>query len=150
MGQQPLSLMVRVIKLQWPRLKMSSSKASVYPLMTSLMQGWQQLCLSATHVGSLLWPVLGAHRHPWVWLLFHRSLAGEFRQVCIPDRMAKVMTDIPAWYTLDIYFSAMSDLAAPVPSRAWTCSPEISSYIQNGDSTAISGPLKPYVVWLDT
>ena len=29
MGQQPLSLMVRVIKLQWPRLKRSSSKTSV-------------------------------------------------------------------------------------------------------------------------
>ena len=51
---------------------------------------------------------------------------------------------------LYIYLLAMSDLAAPVSSRAWTCSPEISSYIQNGDSTAISGPLKPYVVWLDT
>ena len=76
--------------------------------------------------------------------------AGEIRQVCIPDRIAKVMTDIPVWDTLDIYFSAMSDLAAPVSSRAWTCSPAISSYIQNGDSTAISGPLKPYVVWLDT
>ena len=48
------------------------------------------------------------------------------------------------------YFSVMSDLAAPVSSRAWTCSPAISSYIQNGDSTATSGPLKPYVVWLDT
>ena len=44
----------------------------------------------------------------------------------------------------------MSDLAAQVSSRAWTCSPAISSYIQNGDSTAISGPLKPYVVWPDT
>ena len=43
----------------------------------------------------------------------------------------------------------MSDLAAQVSSRAWTCSPAISSYVQNGDSTAISGPLKPYVVWLD-
>ena len=38
----------------------------------------------------------------------------------------------------------------PVSSRVWTCSPAIFSYIQNGDSTAISGPLKPYVVWLDT
>ena len=74
---------------------------------------------------------LGARRHPWVWILFHRSLAGEFRQVCIPDQMAKVMTDIPVWDTLDIYFSAMSDLAAPVSSRAWTCFPAISSYIQN-------------------
>ena len=72
--------------------------------------GWWHHCLSATHVGSLLWPVLGARRHPWIWLLFHRLLAGEFRQVCIPDRI----------------------------------------YIQNGDSTAISGSLKPYVVWLDT
>ena len=44
----------------------------------------------------------------------------------------------------------MSDLAAPVSSKAWNCSLAISSYIQNGDSTAISGPLKPYVVWLDT
>ena len=68
----------------------------------------------------------------------------------LPDRMDKVMTDIPVWDTLDIYFSAMSDLAAPVSSRAWTCSPAISSYIQNDDSTAISGPMKPYVVWLDT
>ena len=39
-------------------------------------------------MGSLTWPILGARRHPWVWLLFHRSLAGEFRQVCIPDRLA--------------------------------------------------------------
>ena len=112
--------------------------------------GWWLHCLSATHLGSLLWLVPGARRHPWVWLLFHRSLAGEFRQVCIPDRMAKVMTDIPVWDTLDIYFSALSDMAAPVSSRAWTCSPAISSHIQNCDSTAISGPLKPYVVWLDT
>ena len=112
--------------------------------------GWWHHWISTTHMGSLLWQVLGACRHPWVWLLFHRSLTGEFRQVCIPDRMAIVMTDIPVWDTLDIYFSAMSDLAAPVSSRAWTCSPAISSYIQNGDSTAISGPLKPYVVWLDT
>ena len=44
----------------------------------------------------------------------------------------------------------MSDLAAPVSSREWTYSPAISSYTQNGDSTAISGPLKPYIVWLDT
>ena len=44
----------------------------------------------------------------------------------LPDRMDKVMT---VWDTLDIYFSAMSDLAAPVSSRAWTCSPAISSYI---------------------
>ena len=43
MAQQPLSLMVRVIWLQWPRLKRSSSKTSVYPFMTSLVQGWQQL-----------------------------------------------------------------------------------------------------------
>ena len=43
MGQQPLSLMVRVIRLQWPRLERSSSKTSVYPFMTSLVQGWQQL-----------------------------------------------------------------------------------------------------------
>ena len=64
--------------------------------------------------------------------------------------MAKVMTDIPVRDTLNIYFSAMSDLAAAMSSRAWTCSPAISSYIQNGDSTAISDPLKPYVVWLDT
>ena len=35
----------------------------------------------------------------------------EFRQVCILDRMAKVMTDIPARDTLHIYFPAMSDLA---------------------------------------
>ena len=104
--------------------------------------GWWHHCLSATHVGSFLWPVLGARRHPWVWLLFHRSLAGEFRQVCIPDRMAKVMTDITVWDTLDIYFLAMSDLAAPVSSREWTCSPAISSYIQNVDSTIMSiGPL---------
>ena len=64
--------------------------------------------------------------------------------------MAKVMTDIPVRDTLDIYFPVMSDLAAPVSCRVWTCSLEISSYIQNGDSTAISGPLKPYPVWLDT
>ena len=44
----------------------------------------------------------------------------------------------------------MSDLAALVSSREWTCSPAISSYIQNGDSTATIGPLKPYVGWLDT
>ena len=44
----------------------------------------------------------------------------------------------------------MSDLAAPVSNRAWTCSPAISSYIQHSDSTAISGPLKHYVVWIDT
>ena len=44
----------------------------------------------------------------------------------------------------------MSDLAAPVSSRAWTCSPAISSYIQNSDSTTNSDPLKPYIVWLDT
>ena len=94
----------------------------------------------------LMWPVLGARRHPWVWLQFHRSLAGEFRQVCIPDRMAKIMTDIPVWDTLGIYFSAMSDLASQVSSRAWTCSPAISSYIQNGDSTAISGLLKPGLI----
>ena len=104
--------------------------------------GWWHHCLSANHVWNLLWPVLGACRHPWLWLVFHRSLAGEFRQVCIPDRMAKVITDIPVWGTLDIYIY--------ISSRAWTCSPAISSYIQNGDSTAISGPLKPYVVWLDT
>ena len=102
--------------------------------------GWWHHCLSATHVGSLLWPVLGASRHPWVWLLFHRSLAGELRQVCIPDKNSKVMTDILVWDTLDIYFSAMSDLAAPVSSRPWTCFSAISSYIQNGDSTAISSP----------
>ena len=101
--------------------------------------GWWHHCLSATHVGSLLWPVLGARRHPLVWLLFHWSLAREFRQVCIPDRMAKVM--VPVWDTFDIYFSAMSDLAAPVSSRVWTCYPAISSYIQNGDSTATIGPL---------
>ena len=59
------------------------------------------------------------------------------------------MTYIAVWDILDIYLSAMSDLAAPVSSRAWTWSPAISSCIQNGDSTA-SGPLKPYVVWLDT
>ena len=44
----------------------------------------------------------------------------------------------------------MSDLAAPVSSREWTCFPAISSYIQNGDSTATIGPLKPYVEGLDT
>ena len=44
----------------------------------------------------------------------------------------------------------MSYLAAPVSSRVWTCSPAISSYLQNDGSTAISGPLKTYVVWLDT
>ena len=33
----------------------------------------------------------------------------------------------------------MSDLAAQVSSRAWACSLAISSHIQNGDSTAISG-----------
>ena len=64
---------------------------------------WWHHCLSATHVGSLLWPVLGARRHPWVWLVFHRSLAGELSQVCIPDRMAKVMTDIPVWDTIVIF-----------------------------------------------
>ena len=123
---------------------------SLFHNQSSHSLGWCHHCLSATHLGSLLWPVLGARRHPWVWLLFHRSLSGEFRQVCIPDWMAKVMTDISVWDTLDIYFSAMSDLAAPVSSRAWTCSPAISSYIQNGDSTAINGLLKPYIVWLDT
>ena len=41
MGQQPLSLMVMVIRLQWPRLK--RSKTSVYPFMTSLMQGGKRL-----------------------------------------------------------------------------------------------------------
>ena len=44
----------------------------------------------------------------------------------------------------------MSDLVAPVSSREWTYSPAISRYIQNGDSTAISGPLKAYVVWIAT
>ena len=122
---------------------------SLFHNQSSHSLGWWHHCLSATHVGNLLWQVLGARRHPWVWLLFHRSLAGEFRQVCIPDRMAKVMTYIPVWEKIDIYFSAMSDMAAQVSSRAWTCSPAISSYIQNGNSTAISGPLKPYVVWLE-
>ena len=114
---------------------------SLFHNQSSHSLGWWHHCLSATHVGSLLWPVLGARRHPWVWVLF--------RQVCIPDRKSKVMTDIPVWDTWDIYFSAMSDLAAQVSSRAWTCSPAIASYMQNCDSTAISGPLKPYVVWLD-
>ena len=62
------------------------------------------------------------------------------------SRIAKVMTDIPVWDTLDIYFSAMSDLAAQVSSRQWTCSSAISSYIKNGDSTAPSGPLKPGLI----
>ena len=31
------------------------------------------------------------------------------------------MTDIPVWDTLDIYFSVLSDLAAPVSNREWTC-----------------------------
>ena len=60
------------------------------------------------------------------------------------------MTDISVRDKLDIYFSAMSDLAAPISNRVWTCSPAISSYIQNDDSTAISGFLKPFVVWHDT
>ena len=34
------------------------------------------------------WERVGIHE-------FHRSLTGEFRQVCIPDRMANVMIDIP-------------------------------------------------------
>ena len=58
----------------------------------------------------------GAHRHPWVRLLFHISPAGMFHQVCILDRTAVVMT----------------------------------SYIRHCDSAAVSGPLKTYVVRLDT
>ena len=52
----------------------------------------------------------------------------------------------PSLRHIRYFFSAMSDLAAQVSSRAWTYSPEISSYIQNGDSTAISDTLKPGLI----
>ena len=56
---------------------------SLFHNQSSHSLGWWHHCLSAINVGSLLWPVLGARRHPW--LLFHRSLAGKFSQVCIPE-----------------------------------------------------------------
>ena len=37
------------------------------------------------------WECAGIHEFDF---RFNQSLAGEFRQVCIADRMAKVMTDI--------------------------------------------------------
>ena len=181
MGHQPLNLMVRVIRVQWPRLKRSSSKTSVYPFMTSLMQGWQQLsdrgfmgddvciwrnaevltkrCHFACSIINL--PIPSADSITFVTSTWSASASMSLTSVSpitgrgVPPSLhtrpdGQSNDSHPSLRHLDIYFSAMSDLAAPVSSRTWTCSPAISSYIQNGDSTAISGPLKPYVVWLDT
>ena len=141
MGQQPLSLMVRVIKLQWPRLKRSSSKTSVYTFMTSLMQGWQQFSDRGCMVDEVcIWryaKVLTKRCHfpcslinlpipsadgitayqQLMWEVFcdqywERVGTHDF---CFTDhwqgssakfayQKAKVMTFIPVWDILDIYF----------------------------------------------